>query len=226
MTSRDEPDARRGGDSGFLTRRPRRPRRTPRPPRHSAESPSEVAATEAARVALGANGTGTEFRTFGTSAKGWITDVGVVRSPWHGSYMKQRLQVAAIIVLTLTCIALVLWGHRNRRDAEVAEKQRALADHQLTLLQHAGLSEHGCHERGGEISHRPFGSTFCKVTYADAGLACTDVKDCLGGCVLPNAGDYPREASGLKGVCKTANVQGGCTTYLVGGRIEWTDCID
>lgn len=106
------------------------------------------------------------------------------------------------------------------------EKQLAFANHQVVLLQHAGTSEAGCRERGGEISHLPFGTKFCEITYADAGRVCTDIKDCLGGCILPNAADYPRDASGLKGICKKANLQGGCATFLVGGRMEWTDCID
>ena len=75
--------------------------------------------------------------------------------------MQQRVQIALIVFLALACVAAGLWGYRNERAAASANKDREATDYHLIVLEHAGVSETGCRERGGEISHRPFGSAFC-----------------------------------------------------------------
>ena len=143
--------------------------------------------------------------------------------------MRTTLSVAgatlctALIFVSLAAVVSALGAYRLK---DFAERREADAHEHLQALERQGSSLSGCSERGGVISRRPFGSAFCRIAFRDAGAVCTDAADCLGGCILADGQAAALGQSGLKGICKTANVVGGCNAYLIQGRYAFTECVD
>jgi hypothetical protein len=134
--------------------------------------------------------------------------------------------VTTCALLAVACSGLAVWAKGVSRHAVATEKWLAEAQLERDAFGALGTSLTGCAERGGTVSRRPFGSAFCKIDYPDAGRACTDMTECLGGCTLPNASSAVPGQGGLKGACKPSNVLGGCMTYLIRGHAAATECID
>jgi hypothetical protein len=134
--------------------------------------------------------------------------------------------VATCALLVVACLGLAVWATGLSRHGAATERWLAGAEVERDAFRELGTSLTGCTERGGAVSRRPFGSSFCKIDYPDAGRACTDMTECLGGCTLPNAVSAAPGQGGLKGTCKPSNVLGGCTTYLIRGHAAATECID
>jgi hypothetical protein len=130
------------------------------------------------------------------------------------------------LLLVLAGLALGVWGWSSHLAADEANHAVQQAQEQIWALQRAGTAVAGCEQRGGVVSRRPFGGQYCKIVFADAGRRCTDAADCLGGCVLPAGKSAGAEVAARTGVCKAANVQGGCTDYLIRGKVAYQECVD
>ena len=155
---------------------------------------------------------------------GWLADVGLSATLCHRWPMRRSVQATVLLALTLACLALGGLALKTRHQVALVENELREAQATLSAVRRVGTSEQGCVERGGTVSHRSFGSPYCKIAFRDAGRACSDMSECLGGCV---ALDGPQTiGKHANGTCKAANVQGACTAYLVGGRVSWSDCVD
>jgi hypothetical protein len=85
-------------------------------------------------------------------------------------------------------------------------------------------SEAACATQGG--AWRPIcllGKPACVLTYADAGMPCTDGAQCAGNCIAPGplAPDKPAQ-----GVCTTTSDPCGCKQFVENGKAGYPLCID
>jgi hypothetical protein len=135
------------------------------------------------------------------------------------------MRAVGLVALVVVFLGLATWALRASNEAKTFERRLAESEREAGAPRKLGTATAGCSERGGVISRGAFGENYCKVTFADAGHACTDMSDCLGGCTASGGGvvDATRPQ---KGTCKSANLQFGCTSYLIQGHIYAVECID
>jgi len=138
---------------------------------------------------------------------GWARRRGVERGPGVARVRTAaRLAAAGALALTLA-VAL----------SASAEEQAATGRFRTELSQ--------CRARGGRPAHGPFGERYCRIRYPDAGRACTDSSQCLGGCVW---GDdmWAHPPAQVVGACQSENVTYGCYFTVLKGRAVDPRCAD
>jgi hypothetical protein len=133
------------------------------------------------------------------------------------------ITISNVVVL----LALAGWAYYTWVDAQRLQRSLDETISQSQLFRRLGVATQGCAERGGVASRGPFGETQCRVPFADAGRACTDMTECLGGCVaVPGSDAAKHPGARLTGVCKAHNIEYGCTTYIRRGKAVLSECVD
>ena len=130
------------------------------------------------------------------------------------------------IVLTLLFLGLAAVAFLSFHDMRHAQDALRTGMEEDGRFRQMGTAAAGCDARGGVISRGAFGETYCKIEFRDAGRACTDSSECLGGCIVLSGSLHALGGAKLSGVCKSANVQYGCAEYLQRGRVVRSECID
>ncbi len=130
------------------------------------------------------------------------------------------------IVVTLLFLGLIAFAFLSFREIRHAQDALHTAMEEDGRFRQMGTAPAGCDARGGVLSRGAFGETYCKIEFRDAGRACTDSSECLGGCIVLSGGMHALGGAKLSGVCKSTNVQYGCAEYLQRGRVVRSECID
>ena len=98
------------------------------------------------------------------------------------SGLKLRSIALGVGLLALVGGVLALAGYAAVMSSELRLERREneKSREEVYLLQRLGDAAQGCKERGGTLLNTPFGA-HCRVPFSDAGRACTDMRECLGG---------------------------------------------
>lgn len=140
--------------------------------------------------------------------------------------MQANVLGIACLALAAISVALGLIALVERNSARSSERFVSDVIAESNSFERLGAAEKGCAQRGGEISRGPFGEVYCKIRYRDAGVACSDMSECLGGCIAPGGTARPSSTANLVGVCRASNASSGCISYLAKGRVLYGVCED
>lgn len=129
--------------------------------------------------------------------------------------MKYLWLVAAVFLLACSTST-------TAEDEPVEFRKVTFASTQATAAEKAD-----CENAGGQILKRGrLQAEHCVQPYPDAGRSCTDATDCLGRCLLEVEVENPVPGTASVGVCQADTNDFGCRTFINGGKIEGTICID
>lgn len=124
-----------------------------------------------------------------------------------------NLRAVVVVTLALATMLLVAAALGGKFSDRTASQASAGVANPIALL----VSFHkGCLDRGGTVSLRSSGLTFCRIAFPDGGRACTDTSECIGGCVV-NAVRLNHSVVGAAGVCRSSNADEECLTPVVNG---------